>query len=103
MPEKRAKTAIIEAAIINGFKYLLKEIPELRMAYDFSYEKFIDNSLSYKITARNIRWVSEDSLYRLNDYFKRTFKNDRQLIESKRIKDTIFSFKIDELSSLTNK
>jgi hypothetical protein len=32
MPEKRAKTAIIEAAIINGFKYLLKEIPELRMA-----------------------------------------------------------------------
>ena len=31
----------------------------------FHYEKFIDNSLSYKITARNIRWVSEDSLYRL--------------------------------------
>ena len=98
--KSRETSKIYKQVNENDFINVSSYNPTREMAYDFSYEKFIDNSLSYKITARNIRWVSEDSLYRLNDYFKRTFKNDRQLIESKRIKDTIFSFKIDELSSL---
>ena len=32
MPEYKAKSAIIVAPNIKGFKYLLNEIPELRMA-----------------------------------------------------------------------
>ena len=32
MPEYKANSAIIVAPNINGFKYLLNEIPELRMA-----------------------------------------------------------------------
>jgi lipopolysaccharide export system permease protein len=98
--KSRETSKIYKQVNDNDFVYVSSYNPTREMAYDFSYEKFIDNSLSYKITARNIRWVSEDSIYRLNDYFKRTFKNNSQLIESKRIKDTIFSFKIDELSSL---
>ena len=36
----------------------------------------------------------------MTDYFKRSFFDDKQYIEKKRLKDTIFSFRIDELSTL---
>ena len=70
------------------------------MAYDFSFEHFEGNTLKYKLYARNIRWVNNDSIYRLTDYFKRSFSNDNQIIESKKLVDTLFSFKINELSTL---
>ncbi|GIR17950.1 MAG: hypothetical protein CM15mP32_1370 [Flavobacteriaceae bacterium] len=43
------------------------------MEYNFSYESFEGNVLKSKISARNIRWIEEDTLYRLTDYFKRSF------------------------------
>merc|ERR1711965_580949 len=36
----------------------------------------------------------------MTDYFKRSFLGNKQFIEKKRLKDTIFSFRIDELSTL---
>ena len=36
----------------------------------------------------------------MTDYFKRTFFQDKQFIESARLKDTVFPFKINELSTL---
>ncbi|MDA1019382.1 MAG: LptF/LptG family permease [Bacteroidetes bacterium] len=84
----------------NDFIYVSSYNPTREMAYDFSYEHFEDNTLKYKISSRNIRWVESDSVYRLTDYFKRSFNNVGQKIESKKILDTIFSFKINELSSL---
>jgi len=84
----------------EDFVYVSSYNPTREMAYDFSYENFEDNSLVYKITARNIRWIEKDSIYRLSDYFKRSFSGDKQLIESARLKDTIFPFKIKELSTL---
>ena len=84
----------------NDFIYVSSYNPTREMAYDFSYEHFEDNTLKYKLSSRNIRWVESDSVYRLTDYFKRSFNNDGQVIESKKILDTIFSFKINELSAL---
>ena len=84
----------------DDFVYVSSYNPTREMAYDFSYEHFEGNSLKYKLSARNIRWVSEDSIYRLTDYFKRSFNGDHQFIVSKRILDTIFPFKINELSSV---
>ena len=65
-----------------------------------SHELFNENKLLEKITARNIRWIENDSIYRLTDFFKRTFNDDLEIIESRRIYDTIFSFNINDLSSL---
>ena len=84
----------------SDFVYVSSYNPTRQMAYDFSYEHFFEGSLNYKITARNIRWIEEENVYRLTDYFKRSFIDSTQVIESKRIKDTIFSFKINELTSL---
>ena len=84
----------------NDFVYVSSYNPTRELAYDFSYEHFDKNNLLYKISARNIRWIEEDSIFRLTDYFKRSFIGENQFIESKRILDTILPFKINELSSV---
>ena len=40
----------------------------------------------------------KDSIYRLTDYFKRSYSNDLEFINTKKILDTVFNFKIDDLS-----
>jgi lipopolysaccharide export system permease protein len=98
--KSRETSKIYKQVDENDFVYVSSYNPTRELAYDFSYEHFNKNNLEFKITARNIRWIKEDSVYRLTDYFKRTFKGDIQFIESKKILDTIFSFKINELSSV---
>ena len=84
----------------NQYIYVSSYNPTRNQAYNFSHELFDENKLAEKITARNIRWVEEDSIYRLTDFFKRSYINDKEIIESRRIYDTIFNFKIEDLSSL---
>ena len=98
--KSRETSKIYKQVDENDFVYVSSYNPTRELAYDFSYEHFNKNNLEFKISARNIRWIEEDSIYRLTDYFKRSFNGDNQFIESKRILDTIFSFKINELSSL---
>ena len=98
--KSRETSKIYKQVNENDFIYVSSYNPTRQLAYDFSYENFENNSLKYKITARNIRWVEEDSIYRMTDYFKRSFLGNKQFIEKKRLKDTIFSFRIDELSTL---
>ncbi len=98
--KSRETSKIYKQVNENDFIYVSSYNPTRQLAYDFSYENFENNSLKYKITARNIRWVEQDSIYRMTDYFKRSFLDDKQYIEKKRLKDTIFSFRIDELSTL---
>lgn len=98
--KSRETSKIYKQVNENDFIYVSSYNPTRQLAYDFSYENFENNSLKYKITARNIRWVEQDSIYRMTDYFKRSFFDDKQYIEKKRLKDTIFSFRIDELSTL---
>ena len=84
----------------NQYIYVSSYNPTRNQAYNFSHELFDENKLAEKITARNIRWVEEDSIYRLTDFFKRSYINDKEIIESRRVYDTIFNFNIDDLSSL---
>jgi len=84
----------------NEYIYVSSFNPTRNQAYNFSYELFNQNKLLEKITARNIRWIEDDSVFRLTDYFKRSFKDNLEIIESRRIKDTIFNFNINDLSSL---
>ena len=84
----------------NEYIYVSSYNPTRSQAYNFSYELFNENKLLKKITARNIRWIEDDSIFRLTDFFKRTYNEELEIIESRRIYDTIFNFKIDDLSSL---
>ena len=84
----------------NEYIYVSSYNPTRSQAYNFSYELFNENKLLEKINARNIRWIEDDSIFRLTDFFKRTFNEELEIIESRRIYDTIFNFNIDDLSSL---
>ena len=84
----------------NEYIYVSSYNPTRSQAYNFSYELFNENKLLEKINARNIRWIEDDSIFRLTDFFKRKFNEELEIIESRRIYDTIFNFNIDDLSSL---
>ena len=84
----------------NEYIYVSSYNPTRNQAYNFSHELFDQNKLIEKISARNIRWVDEDSIFRLTDFFKRSFVNESEIIESRRIYDTLFNFNIEDLSSL---
>ncbi|MBD0832022.1 LptF/LptG family permease [Aestuariibaculum sediminum] len=66
---------------------------------NFTLEHFEDNKLAYKITANSIRYIEEDTTYRLTNYVKRIIgKNDDILAEVERRKDTLFDFKVEDLT-----
>jgi lipopolysaccharide export system permease protein len=64
---------------------------------NFSLEHFEDDKLSYKISANSIRFIEEDSVYQLRNYFKRTITNGEDILEIERKKDTIFNFELEDL------
>ena len=114
IPEKNKSFTIFQNKYLskknknNAFQAVYKQISEneyiyvssynktRNQAYNFSIEKFNGNELQEKILARNIRWIEKDSLFRLTDYFKRTFKDKSEKIESKRIFDTIMNLTMSD-------
>jgi lipopolysaccharide export system permease protein len=68
-----------------------------KTGYHFSLEHFDQNKLEYKISASKIKYIEEDTTYRLTNYVKRTVgerKDELEIIESK---DTLFAFDVDDL------
>ncbi|RED48174.1 LptF/LptG family permease [Seonamhaeicola aphaedonensis] len=66
--------------------------------YNFTLEHFEDNKLLYKITADNIRYIEEDTTYRLTNYVKRRILENEDELESIRTKDTLFDFTVKDLT-----
>jgi lipopolysaccharide export system permease protein len=65
---------------------------------NFSLEHFEDNKLKFKITATNIRYIDEDTTYRLTNYLKRDIGKNQDILEiEKTTKDTLFSFDAEDL------
>lgn len=104
---KRGKQDRITNNIFNqlnesDFIYVSSFDPARQLGHNFTYERFNeDNKLDFKISAVNIRWVEKDSNYRLTSYVKRKMVGDSAIIDSKRRLDTIFSFKIDDLTPVS--
>ena len=69
-----------------------------KMAFNFSMEKFDKDQLKYKITASRIKWNPLKKNYTLNDYTKRTVGELSDKIEMYEIKDTVFSFDLEDLT-----
>lgn len=86
----------------TDFIYVSSFDPARQLGHNFTFERFrSDNKLDFKISAANIRWIEKDSSYRLTSYKKRTVMGDTSLIESKRRLDTLFTFKIDDLTPVS--
>lgn len=86
----------------NDFLYVSSFDPARQNANKFTFERFNDdNTLDFKISANSIRWVEKDSIYRLIKYTKRTMVGDSAIIETKNRLDTLFTFKIDDLTPVS--
>lgn len=65
---------------------------------NFTLEHFEGNKLTYKIHATAIRYIEEDSVYRLsNSYIRHIGENNDSLVFKRRI-DTLFGFDIQDLT-----
>ncbi|UKM66381.1 LptF/LptG family permease [Flavobacteriaceae bacterium GSB9] len=64
---------------------------------DFTLEHFEGNELKYKISASSIKYIEEDTLYRLVNYVKRDIGENEDKLEIIRRKDTLFDFDVDDL------
>ncbi len=84
----------------HDFIYVSSFDAKNRMGQNFSLEHVVDNKLVYKMSARNIRYIEKDSVYRMVDYVKRTVGENDDVFETKRRKDTIFSFDLEDLTPL---
>ncbi|WP_228238570.1 LptF/LptG family permease [Allomuricauda sp. M10] len=86
----------------TDYIYVSSFDPNRQIGYNFTYEHFDTiGKLDYKISASNIRWVENDSVYRLTNYEKRQVRNETEYINSKRRLDTIFAFQIDDLTPVS--
>lgn len=100
--EDRITSNIFNQLNENDFIYVSSFNPARQIGYNFTFEHFDDDDLlEFKIAAANIRWVPNDSVYRLTSYTKRKIKGDTAIIETKRRLDTVFSFRIDDLTPVS--
>ncbi|NND15852.1 MAG: YjgP/YjgQ family permease, partial [Eudoraea sp.] len=85
----------------SDFIYVSNFDPNRQIGYNFTFEHFIGDKLDYKISAANIRWMPDDTLYRLTSYTKRKILDETEVIETKRRLDTLFNFRIDDLTPVS--
>lgn len=86
----------------RDYIYVSSFDPVREIGYNFTYEHFKeDGTLDYKIAAANVRWMAEDSLYRLTSYSKRKVVGETEYIETRRRLDTLFAFHIDDLTPVS--
>ncbi|MDE3744101.1 LptF/LptG family permease [Maribacter polysaccharolyticus] len=86
----------------NDFLYVSSFDPARKNANKFTFERFNDdNTLDFKISANSIRWIDKDSIYRLVKYTKRKMVGDSAILETKNRLDTLFAFKIEDLTPVS--
>ncbi|MEP3211538.1 MAG: LptF/LptG family permease [Maribacter sp.] len=100
--EERVTTNIYNQLNENDFIYVSRFDPGRKNGSNFTFERFKEgNILDFKISAASIRWIDKDSIYRLTSYRKRTVMGDTAIVETKRRLDTLFAFKIDDLTPVS--
>lgn len=76
----------------NDYIFLKNFTVDRATGYNFSYEKFENNKLKFKLLADNIKWNPKDSTYRIINYKKRTILEDKDVIFNGTLLDTTFAF-----------
>lgn len=91
-------TNVLKQINDNDIIYVTSFDTKNKTGINFTLEHFEKGEMSYKISASNIRYVEEDSVFVLRNYFKRTIGEDNDILEIQRKKDTIFGFDLDDLT-----
>jgi lipopolysaccharide export system permease protein len=100
--QERETTNIYNQLNENDFIYVSSFDPARQIGYNFTFERFNkENKLDFKISSSNIRWVEKDSQYRLTNYRKRTIKGDTAMVFKTRRLDTLFNFKLNDLTPVS--
>jgi len=100
--EERITTNIYNQLNEKDFIYVSSFDPRRKRGSNFTFERFKEgNILDFKISASSIRWIEKDSLYQLTSYRKRKILGDTAIVETKRRLDTLFAFKIDDLTPVS--
>ena len=82
----------------NDVIYVSRFDGNKNIGYDFTLEHFEEGKMTYKISAKNIKYLEKDSTYKLTSYIKRKIGVNNDVIEKKRAKDTLFSFDLEDLT-----
>ncbi|MBR9756603.1 MAG: YjgP/YjgQ family permease [Algicola sp.] len=82
----------------NDYIYVSSFDVKRNIGRNFTLEHFENDKMTYKISASSIRYIEEDSTYRLLSYVKRNIGENEDVIETERRKDTIFSFDLEDLT-----
>ena len=98
--EIRNTSRVFKQISKNEFVYVSSYNPTRERAMDFTLEYFDNEKLKFKIMAQSIRWVKSDSVFRLINFRKRIIYEDEEILIKKKSIDTIFNFKIQDLSPL---
>jgi len=98
----RQTTNIFNQLNETDFIYVSSFNPDRQLGRNFTYEHFGENNqLEYKLSADNIRWIENDSLYRLTNYKKLKLRDGYEYVETKRRLDTLFTFQIGDLTPVS--
>jgi lipopolysaccharide export system permease protein len=89
------------------FVYLESYNNEINTGYKFSLEKFENNKLIYKLNSNRILWDSVSGLWKIKDYYIRTFDGMDETLRKGKELDTLinldpreFTFILDDLKTL---
>lgn len=73
-----------------------------KIGYQFSFEKFKDGKLTYKLLSDRVIWDSVKTKWTVESYFIRHIDGMNERVESGFQKDTAFAFTPDEFSRRSN-
>ena len=73
-----------------------------KVGYQFSFEKFKDGKLTYKLLSDRVIWDSVKTKWTVESYFIRHIDGMNERVESGFQKDTTFAFTPDEFSRRSN-
>lgn len=82
----------------NEFIYVSSFNLANKQGVNFTLEHIEDNKLTYKISAKTIKYLEKDTTYRLVEYVKRTVGEVEDELVFERRKDTLFPFDVEDLT-----
>lgn len=94
---KSKTTEIFKQITDEDIIYVSRFDSKKNMGYNFTLEHYLEDKMVYKISANSIKFIPEDTTYRLRNYTKRIIGIDEDIIDVKRKQDTIFPFELEDL------
>jgi lipopolysaccharide export system permease protein len=95
---KQQKRNVYRQINDNDYIYVSSFDAKNKQGNNFTLEHFENDKMVYKIRANTIKYIEEDSIYRLTSYIKRTIGDNDDFIQKERRKDTLFSFDLEDLT-----